>query len=48
MTEKEWRNLEKFLKESGIDYQLRPVSIFRGVTCYEILLPLVESGAVND
>lgn len=48
MSEKKWELLKVFLKENGIEYILEPVSIFKGVTQCEIVLPLVAFGGVED
>ena len=48
MSEKKWELLKAFLKENGIGYELEPVSIFKGVTQCEIVLPLVVFGGAED
>ena len=48
MNEKQWELLKAFLKENGFEYELEPVSIFKGVTQCEIVLPLVVFGGAED
>lgn len=48
MNKKQWEPLKAFLKENGIEYELKPVSIFKGVTQWEIVLPLVVFGGTED
>ena len=48
MNKKQWELLKAFLKENGFKYELEPVSIFKGVTQCEIILPLVVFGGAED
>lgn len=43
MNKKQWELLKAFLEENGIEYELEPVSIFKGV----IVLPLVVFGGAE-
>lgn len=48
MNKKQWELLKAFLKENGIEYKLEPMSIFKGITQCEIVLPLVVFGGAED
>lgn len=48
MNRKQWEKLKAFLEENGIEYELKCVFMYKGISQYQVYLPTVQFGGAED